>query len=210
MFFYDASLCFQSWLSCSTCHPEGRTDALNWDLLNDGMGNPKQAKSMLLAHKTPPAMITGVRASAEIAVRAGIRHIQFAVRPEEDAVAIDEYLKALEAMPSPHLVDGKLSESAEKGKKVFSVAGCADCHDGPYYTDLQKYDVGTGRGREKETEFDTPTLVETWRTAPYLHDGRAATLKDMLTKFNPEDRHGETTKLSAEQLKDLVEFVMSL
>ena len=43
---------------------------LNWDLLNDGVGNPKNTRSLLLAHKTPPAMFLGVRANAEAAVRA--------------------------------------------------------------------------------------------------------------------------------------------
>ena len=39
----------------------------------------------------------GQHRSAEVAVRAGIRFIQFAVRPEEDAVAIDRYMQALAA-----------------------------------------------------------------------------------------------------------------
>lgn len=73
--FHDAALCFQEWLSCASCHPDGRADGLNWDLLNDGMGNPKQTKSMLYAHRTPPAMLSGVRDNAETAVRAGIRFI---------------------------------------------------------------------------------------------------------------------------------------
>jgi len=51
----DATMCFQGWQSCSSCHSsDARTDALNWDLLNDGIGNPKNSKSMLLVHKTPP------------------------------------------------------------------------------------------------------------------------------------------------------------
>ncbi|MCP4643605.1 MAG: cell surface protein, partial [bacterium] len=86
MFFNDAALCFQHWQSCASCHPDGRADSLNWDLLNDGIGNPKNTKNMLLAHETPPAMVSGIRGDAETAVRAGIKHIQFAVRPEEDAV----------------------------------------------------------------------------------------------------------------------------
>ena len=89
MYFHDADFCFQHWQSCSSCHPDARVDSLNWDLMNDGIGNPKNAKSMLLAHATPPVMALGVRADAETAVRAGIRHIQFAMRPEEDAAAID-------------------------------------------------------------------------------------------------------------------------
>jgi len=51
------------------CHPDSRADGLNWDLLNDGMGNPKQTKSMLLSHRTPPVMASGVRDVAETAVR---------------------------------------------------------------------------------------------------------------------------------------------
>ena len=211
-FFHDATLCFQHWQSCSSCHPGGaRVDALNWDLLNDGMGNPKNTKSMLLAHQTPPAMITGIRESAEGAVRAGIKHIQFAVRPEEDAVAIDEYLKSLEPVPSPHLVKAKqLSRAAKRGKKVFQKAGCASCHPGPLYTDLKKYNFDMGKNMDEGREFDTPTLVEVWRTSPYLHDGRAATMKEVLTIYNPGDKHGTTSGLSEKQIDNLVEFVLSL
>lgn len=208
-FFHDARLCFQGWLSCSTCHPDARTDGLNWDLLNDGMGNPKSAKSMLLAHQTPPAMITGVRAKAEVAVRSGIRFIQFAVRPEEDAVAIDAYLKSLTPVPSPYLVDGKLSAAAQRGKKLFESAGCAGCHPPPLFTDKQKYDIGTGPDNRGFKEFDTPTLVEIWRTASYLLDGRAPTIMDVLKKYNPKDKHGKTSNLSDQQLADLAEYVLS-
>ena len=212
MFFNDAELCFQMWQCCATCHPDARSDGLNWDLMNDGMGNPKSSKSMLLAHKTPPSMITGIRAKAEVAVRAGIRFIQFAVRPEEDSKAIDEYLKALTIIPSPFLVNGELTESAKRGKVLFEKkAGCAMCHSGKYFTDLGKYDVGTGKDSEAKKEFDTPTLIEAWRTAPYLYDGRAVSILDLLQpKYNPKDMHGSTTKLTDKERTDLAEYVLSL
>ncbi len=210
MLFNDATICFQSWQSCASCHPsEARTDALNWDLLNDGIGNPKNTKSLLLAHKTPPAMITGARGSAEEAVRAGIKHILFAVRPEEDAVAIDEYLKSLRPVPSPYLQEGKLSSSALRGQKLFAKAGCISCHNGPLHTDQRKYNVGTGAGLDKDRLFDTPVLVEIWRTAPYLYDGRAATVEEVMTKYNPQDKHGVTSDLTESQIKDLAAFVLS-
>jgi len=210
MLFNNAELCFQGWQSCASCHPsDARVDALNWDLLNDGLGNPKNTKSLLLAHETPPAMITGIRENAELAVRAGIRHIQFAVRPEEEAAAIDEYLKSLKPVPSPHLVDGKLSESAERGQKIFDKAGCASCHTGTLHTDLKTHNVGTGKDLDKDRQFDTPTLVEIWRTAPYLYDGRAATIKDVLTIYNPGDKHGVTSNLTEAEIKDLAEFILS-
>lgn len=203
MYFNDAALCFQHWQSCASCHPDGRSDALNWDLLNDGMGNPKNTKSMLLSHRTPPAMSLGARDTAETAVRSGIKHIQFAVRPEQDAAAIDEYLKSLAPVPSPHA-----GEAAQRGKAVFEQAGCAQCHPGPLGTDLQSYDVGTATDVDKKP-FDTPTLAEVWRTAPYLHDGRAATMMEVLTVFNKEDKHGKTSHLSQDQLNDLAAFVLS-
>ena len=209
MLFHDAALCFQKWQSCSSCHPGVRADALNWDLLNDGIGNPKNTKSLLLSHRTPPAMITGVRENAEAGVRAGIKHIQFAVRPEKDAIAIDEYLKSLRPIPSPYLVKGRLSRAAERGKEAFEKAGCAKCHPSPLYTDMRKHDVGTGKGREKGIELDTPTLIEVWRTAPYLYDGRAATMREVLTKFNKKDQHGITSQLSKREIRDLVKFVLS-
>jgi mono/diheme cytochrome c family protein len=209
MLFYDGEMCFQHWQSCGSCHPDARADGLNWDLLNDGLGNPKQTKSLLLTHKTPPAMMSGVRESAESAVRAGIKFILFAVRPEEDAVAIDEYLKSLQPVPSPHLVNGQLSESAKRGEQAFKSAGCASCHPAPLFTDQKEYNVGTGKNLDKDKQFDTPTLIENWRTTPYLYDGRAATMMDVLKKHNPKDVHGKTSNLTDQQASDLVEYILS-
>jgi cytochrome c peroxidase len=211
MFFNDARLCSQGWQSCASCHTDqARADSLNWDLVNDGLGNPKNTKSLLLSHRTPPSMSLGVRSTAEGAVRAGIRHIQFAIRPEEEAVAIDEYLKSLQPVPSPHLVDGKLSERAVRGRALFESAGCAACHSPGLYTNKKTYDVGTGQLFDEGRPFDTPSLVEVWRTAPYLHDGRAKTIVDVLRTYNPHDAHGRTSGLTDEQISDLAEYVLSL
>ncbi len=120
MLFYDAQYCMQKWLSCSSCHPgDGRPDGLNWDLMLDGVGTAKSTKSLLLSHQTPPTTATGARPHAEASVRNGYRNIEFADRPDEDASAIDVFLKALQPEPSPHLVNGALSASAVRGKKVF-------------------------------------------------------------------------------------------
>ena len=109
LYWHDASLCFQSWQSCASCHPDARVDALNWDLLNDGLGNPKNAKSMLQSHLTPPAMWEGVRKSSSIAIRTGFRYILFAVPNEQSCDDIDAFLQAMKPLPSPYLVNGELS-----------------------------------------------------------------------------------------------------
>jgi cytochrome c peroxidase len=211
-YFHDATICFQSWQSCSSCHPgDARADGLNWDLPNDGLGNPKNTKSLLLAFQTPPAMWLGVRETAETAVRAGIKHILFTEQPEEVAAAIDAYLRSLKPVPSPHLVQGKLSEAASRGEEVFSRSGCAECHPPRIFTDLHHYNVGTRAPSDKTTDrFDTPSLVELWRTAPYLHDGSAATVHDVLTTHNRRDRHGRTSDLSKKEVEDLCAYLLSL
>jgi len=212
--FNDASICFQAWQSCASCHSsDARVDGLNWDLLNDGIGNPKNSKSLLLSHQTPPAMSMGVRDTAEMAVRAGIAHILFTVQPEEVPTAIDQWLKSLTPEPSPYLVDGKLSLAARRGRGLFnsSETRCAECHKPGLFTDLHSHDVGTvGPYDQKSDVFDTPTLVELWRTAPYLHDGSAATIAEVLVQRNQGDHHGKTSHLSVRQIEDLAAYILSL
>ena len=155
--------------------------------------------------------LLGVRDTAETAVRAGIKHILFTTQPEEVASAIDEYLKSLKPVPSPYLVHGSPSEAARRGQKAFIRAGCAGCHPPGLFTDMKSHDVGT-RGRfDKPTDkFDTPTLVEIWRTAPYLHDGSAATVRDVVTSCNPHDQHGTTSILSSQEIEELCAYLLSL
>ena len=204
-FFNDASNCFQGWQSCNGCHPgDGRADGMNWDLMNDGVGNPKNCKSLLFSHVTPPSMISGIRSSAEWAVRAGFKFIQFFNISEEDAACVDAYLKSLEPVPSPYLVDGELSEKAKKGKEIYHELKCDDCHGGGYYTDLQMYRIG--EDIEFDQGWDTPTLRECWRTAPYLFDGRAATMQEVFEVH----RHGIDRKISKKEIEALTEYVNSL
>lgn len=211
MLFHDADFCFQRWQSCASCHPGGaRVDALNWDMLNDGLGTPKNTKSLLLSHQTPPAMATGVRETAEVAVRAGIRNSLFNTLDESYAVKLDEYLKSLKPVPSPMLVNGALSPAAERGKRVFDAAKCSRCHPAPLFTDMKLHDVGTGTPGQGNGKFDTPTLVEVWRTAPYLHDGRAASMFDVIKTHNTGDKHGTVSGLTQQEIDDLVAYVLSL
>ena len=203
--FNDAAFCFQNWQSCNGCHPgDARTDGMNWDLMNDGVGNSKNCKSLLLSLETPPCMISGIRANAHVANRAGFKYIQFMELKEEDAACVDAYVASLKPVPSPYLVDGELSEKAKKGRKVFERLKCDACHSGPYYTAMKMHRIG--EDIEFEQGWDTPTLIEVWRTAPYLFDGRAATMEEVFGVY----KHGVDKKLSKTDLDALVEYVNSL
>lgn len=207
MLFHDAEKCFQQWQSCASCHPGGgRADGLNWDLMNDGIGNPKNTKSLLYSHVTPPAMATAIRKDAETGVRAGFKYIQFFDVPEKDAQAVDAYLKSLKPVPSPYLVNGKLIVAAKKGKQVFGERNCADCHSGSYFTNLKKYEMGEQGKYDKQNSWDTPTLIEIWRTAPYLHNGKYSSLEDVFRL----GKHGINQPLNEDELENLVEYLLSL
>jgi DNA-binding beta-propeller fold protein YncE len=205
IFFHDAQLCFQHWQSCSSCHPDSRVDALNWDLLNDGIGNPKNTRTMVYTHRMMPVMSLGKRDTAEAAVRSGLKFIQFCVRPEEDAIALDAYLKSLTPVPSPKLIKGSFSPAAERGKALFLKVGCTNCHSGPLFTDMKSHDVGTSDGIDKGKAFVTPRWVEVWRTAPYLHDGSALTVKEAFQRCSGKIAAG----LKPQEQDDLAEFVLS-
>lgn len=139
---------------------------------------------------------------------------------ELDALAV--YSNSFAPELSPHiLAPGKLSQTALRGKALFFAkeTQCATCHSGPYYTDssLQKpfklHDVGTSGNDASERMgplYDTPTLLGLYRTAPYLHHGKAATLRDVLTTQNPKDQHGKTKHLSSAEIDDLVAFLEAL
>ncbi len=203
--FNDATYCYQNWQSCNGCHPgDARTDGMNWDLMNDGIGNPKNCKSLLYSHVTPPSMISGIRASAELAVHAGFKFIQFSDIDPYLLNCVDAYLKSLRPLPSPYLANGALSERSLKGRKAFEKHRCDECHSGQYFTDLKMHRIGDNI--EFEAGWDTPTLIEVWRTAPYLFNGRAATLKDVFSVY----KHGITEKISERETDELVEYVNSL
>ncbi len=229
-YFHDATLCFQHWQSCASCHPDGRADALYWDLLNDGLGNTKNTKSLLMAALTPPVMSRGVRADAGMAVAAGIRHIQFSEPSPQQTEAIEQYLREMKAVPSPYLNAGELESpkteeescakchvpgvprgvltpSARRGKELFEGrAGCSTCHPHPHFTSQQTMDAGLGTS----VKYDIPSLIEAWRTAPYLHHGDALSLEETLTNYNHLQLRGKTSDLAPSQLADLLEYVRSL
>ena len=78
------------------------------------------------------------------------------------------------------------------------------CHSGPKLTNNQTLDVGTGG------LFQVPSLIGlSWR-APYLHDGRAATILDRFNVSLGGVTHGSTSQLTSSQIDDLVAYLSTL
>jgi cytochrome c peroxidase len=125
-----------------------------------------------------------------------------------------------------------LAEDAQRGLTLFrGKARCTRCHSGFNFSDEKFHNLGIGwdtntvdLGRYMETKnpedigaFKTPTLREISRTAPYMHDGRFATLEDVVNFYNQggiKNPHQDNTiiplELTAEEQHDLVAFLRSL
>ncbi len=135
-----------------------------------------------------------------------------------DLDALAAYINSLTSVgKSPHRnPDQTLTNDAIAGRNIFNSLNCADCHSGPAFTDsatLIRHNVGTltsSSGQRLGTQLDgldTPTLKGLWKSAPYLHDGSAETLRDVLTTRNPGDQHGNTSNLSSTQLNQLIAYL---
>lgn len=218
------------WISCATCHFEGEMDGRTW-FFPDG---PRNTTSLLGVADTLPVHWSGDLDELQD-VEATIRDIQagtgLADGADNCSPACDQaepnagrsqdlddlaaFMASLRLPPNPNRESGgSLSAAAQRGKMLFESAesGCATCHLDPLYSDALKHDVGTGDGpdEEKGSAFDTPSLRGIYKTAPYLHDGSAPSLMDVLTTSNPGDAHGTTSHLTVEQRQDLVAFMRSI
>ena len=210
IYFHDARRCFQHWHSCASCHPDGRVDGLPWDFMRDGIGNGKDVISLVQMHNTSPHNRRATRADSRECIKTGVIGSHLIVPEPSDVDDLLAYVESLEAEPNPNSA-GAQSAALQRGKLLFDgKAKCAPCHPGPYFTDRKMHNVGIISPLEPDGRYDTPSLIECYRTAPYYHDGRAATLEEALTRHDPKGLHGDTESLKPEEIDDLVAYLLSL
>lgn len=114
-----------------------------------------------------------------------------------DLDALAAYVTSLGSKQLPRspfrTADGTKSAAAQRGAEVFQTYGCPSCHMGSKKTDSLLttsllHDVGTLASTSGQrlggplTGIDTPTLLGIAYSAPYLHDGSAATIEDVFTR----------------------------
>lgn len=208
--FHSGRMTFQGQFTCASCHPGGGSDGLNWDLPRDGVGNFVNTRSLLGVKDTAPYGWHGSSKSLADRVAGTLRTLH---RHEPHGTEVEDivaYLKTLEP-PRPLPLTDKDKQAATRGKLIFEGKGkCVQCHRPPVFDDAAGHDVGTRVEGDVKSLFDTPSLRGVARTAPYLHHGQAETLEEVLTKYNPQHRHGAAHELTPAELADLVAYLKSL
>ena len=216
------------WMSCGSCHPEAEHDARTWFTVR----GPRNTTSLRGSGDTRPLhwsadrdevqdfehTIRGQQAGTGL-IRDGAPHPPLGPSNaglSSDLDALAAFVESLRPKRNLLIHD---PDAVARGRVVFERAdvGCARCHVPPRYTDSTltasiRHNVGTGDGPEERfgPAFDTPSLRGLWDSAPYLHNGSAPTLRDVLITRNPMEHHGRTAHLSEQEILDLIAFLLSL
>ena len=152
------------------------------------------------------------------------------LRPEDLSRALASYVRSIMSGNAPYdrFVNGErtaLSAEQQAGLQIFRGKGnCTACHVGPTFTDERLHNTGVAWRNGQLTDpgagngtFKTPTLRETARTAPYMHDGSLATLHDVVAFYerggsaNPFlDPELRPLGLTAQEKQALQSFLLSL
>ncbi len=221
--FYTADYSFHGGFGCANCHIDSTFDGLNWDLEPDGLGrNILDNRLLEDIRDTAPFKWNG--GNPNLPTECGPRTEKFFWRSQNYNVRkladLTAYVNSMPARPNRWRLPGNnLTPMQERGKEIFDrkvdnfhqpippANRCSYCHSGPLGTDQKKFDVGTKGPNDDSGLFDTPQLENVALTAPYLHDGSAATLEEIWTMHNPHDQHGRTNDLQKDELNDLIEYL---
>jgi DNA-binding beta-propeller fold protein YncE/mono/diheme cytochrome c family protein len=189
--------------ACASCHPDGRDDGLVWS-------TPKgPSQTIMLAGRVDrpaPFGWRGEHASLPIHLAQTFKNLGGTGLPENDVAALIAYVTTL--APPVRVEPTTSADAISRGKHLFASVevGCANCHaDGG--SDHDVHDIGSATPVDRSRSFATPSLHFVAGTAPYFHDGRYATLDELLRK---SDGMGTTKGLSAADLAALEAYVVTL
>lgn len=206
--FYDARLSFESWFSCNSCHVDGHTSGRLNDNLSDGsLGTPKRVLSLLGVKDSGPWAWNGNLTELSQQMRNSLKSTMQGKTPTvqqvDDLIA---FLHTLPPAPSLAQARGKIDAAAlNRGEKLFVRHQCGTCHTPPLYTSPRVYDVGI-RDEKGQTRFNPPSLRGVSQGGPYFHDNRARNLEEVFERFH----HPNNLRLTAEEIRDLLEYLRSL
>jgi DNA-binding beta-propeller fold protein YncE len=185
-------------LACASCHPDNRADGLSWRIEKHELQTPLLAGRVVGTH---PYKWDGGDETLRDSLRSTMKRLGGSGLSRRDTDALAAYLEALPTVRTPTRDPVQVA----RGRKVFDGEGCRSCHDGPAYTDQQRHKlVGTLR------ESDTPSLLGVAASAPYFHDGSAATLEALLRDRGAVHGMADTARLTDQQIADLTAFLDTL
>ncbi|MFO0880031.1 MAG: c-type cytochrome [Gemmataceae bacterium] len=210
--FYDAKRSHHHWFSCHTCHTDGHTNGRTFDTMNDDSTNtPKMTPTLRGVTRTAPYTWHGWQEKLDAAVEKSLTETLWGPDPRaEDVQAVVAFLATLDHPPNPRVRGGQRSEAAQRGRELFvGKARCSRCHQGEDFTSKSNYDVKLPPDGSPFDKWNPPSLRGVYDRGPYLHDGSADTLDEVLRLPHAPEKLGGKA-LTPQERRDLVEFLRSL
>jgi DNA-binding beta-propeller fold protein YncE len=188
-------------LACASCHPDGRDDGLSWRIETSQLQTPLLAGRIVGTH---PYKWDGGDKDLRTSLATTMKRLGGIGLQRAETEQLAAYLEAL-AAPRPPTRD---ATAVARGKQLFDSAelGCRSCHDGAQYTDQSPHKFASST----LPNADTPSLIGLAASAPYFHDGSAATLEALLRDRGTVHGMADTAKLSDAQVSDLTAFLETL
>jgi len=196
----DPAMAQRGAMACASCHPDNRADGLSWRIEKKELQTPVLAGRVVGTH---PYKWDGGDKDLTTSLTMTMKRLGGFGLDKTQTVALAAYVEALPAPRTPT----RDVQTVARGKQVFdsAEAGCRSCHDGAAYTDQDKHKFsGT------LAESDTPSLIGLAASAPYFHDGSAATLEALLRDRGAVHGMGDASKLTDKQVTDLIAFLETL
>ncbi len=191
--------------ACAGCHPEGRDDGVVWHL---GAG-PRQTPTLVGRVARGPFGWLGKHARLEDNIKETVGRLGGQGLGDARLKELATYLR--DGLVAPTREPAPADERVARGKELFTSekVGCAGCHRlENEASDRGVHDVASRAKNDQSAAFRTPPLLFVGDTAPYFHDGRYATLEQLLR--DDLDRMGQTTQLSAAELDALAAYLRTL
>ncbi len=206
--FYDAKRSFNDWYSCHSCHTDGHTNGGLFDTLNDGRyENPKKVLSLRGVTRTGPWTWHGAQSDLRVSLAKSLETtMRGPAASDEELDALIAFLGTLDFVPPPPFD----AAAARRGERLFGEKRCNTCHAAPDFTSPEVYEVGLQSPDDEYQGFNPPSLRGVVRRAPYLHDGRARTLAELLADHHRPSLVNGESDLTDRQLADLIEYLKSL
>jgi len=210
--------------SCSTCHLEGKEDKLVW-IVPEGMRQTPSLAARL--DGTAPFNWNGDNDVLQNNMVQTIGRLGGLGLNGQELQDLEQFmLNGLIEPNNPHVAADGLTEQQEIGRKLFNdpIVACGTCHINGDGVDGKNHDVGSTSELEaefamhrremgtdvasNEGKYNTPSLKGLWYTAPYLHDGRASTLMEVLDMTSKT--MGRTDHLTMDEKKALIAYLKTL
>jgi mono/diheme cytochrome c family protein len=189
--------------ACASCHPDGRDDGFTWATPDGPRQTPILAARLA---DTAPYGWNGTSLELKDHVHRTFRRLFGSGIAPAEFEALVGYVRHMD-IPFARVAS---SPEAARGDIVFhsAEAGCAACHLDSTTADGKSHDVQSRIKGDTTAEFDTPSLRFLGQSAPYFHDGRYATLDDLLRGV--DGTMGHTAHLDDGDRRALVAYLEAL